>query len=74
MIIDFDKYKSDEPITIIENGISRTYTSPKISLTWVKNFQCFPHTDRITLNIVGEDVIYENLGVINNAVQRKKFE
>ena len=58
MIIDFDKYKSGEPITIIENGISRTYTSPKIFLTYDK---CFPPTNRITLGVVGEDVIYENL-------------
>ena len=66
MTIDFDKYKSGEPITIIENGISKTYTCPKISLTWTK---CFPPTNRISFDIanrisfdiVGEDVIYENL-------------
>ena len=64
MTIDFDKYKSGEPITIIENGISRTYTSPKISLTWTKCFtftNCFPPTNKITFDIVGEDVIYEDL-------------
>ena len=56
MIIDFDKYKDGEPITIIENGISKTYTHPKVSLSYV---QCFPPTNRITLDVVGEDVIYE---------------
>ena len=58
MIINFDEYKDGEPITIIENGISKTYTSPKIFLTYVK---CFPPTNRITFDIVGEYVIYENL-------------
>lgn len=58
MTIDFDKYKSGEPITIIENGISRTYTCPKVALNYV---ECFPPTNRITLDVVGEDVIYENL-------------
>ena len=56
MIIDFDKYKSGESITIIENGISKTYTRPKITLSYVK---CFPPTNEITFNIVGEDVIYD---------------
>ena len=56
MTIDFDKYKDGEPITIIENGISRTYTCPKITLSYVK---CFPSTNRITLDIVSEDAIYE---------------
>lgn len=58
MTIDFDKYKDGEPITIIENGISKTYTCPKIILSYVK---CFPPTNRITFDIVGEDVVYENL-------------
>lgn len=57
MIIDFDKYKDGEPITIIENGISKTYTCPKITC-YVK---CFPPTNKITFDIVGEDVVYENL-------------
>ena len=61
MIINFDEYKDGEPITIIENGISKTYTSPRICLSWIKNFQCFPPTNRITLDIVGENVIYEDL-------------
>ena len=56
MTIDFDKYKDGEPITIIENVISRTYTSPRITLGYVK---CIPPTNRITLDIVGEDVIYD---------------
>ena len=58
MTIDFDKYKDGEPIIIIENGISKTYTSPRITLGYVK---CIPPTNRITLDVVGEDVIYENL-------------
>lgn len=58
MTINFDKYKDGEPITIIENGISKTYTRPKIFLNYVK---CFPPTNCITLDIVGKDVIYENL-------------
>ena len=58
MTIDFDKYNDGEPITIIENGISKTYTCPKITLGYVK---CIPPTNRITLDVVGEDVIYENL-------------
>lgn len=58
MTIDFDKYKDGEPISIIENGISKTYTCPKITLSYVK---CFPPTNRITFDIVDEDVIYENL-------------
>lgn len=61
MIINFDEYKDGEPITIIENGISKTYTSPKIYLSWIKNFQCFPPTYKMTFDIVGEDVIYEDL-------------
>ena len=58
MTIDFDKYNDGEPITIIENGMSKTYTSPIITLDYVK---CIPPTNRITLDVVGEDVIYENL-------------
>ena len=56
MIINFDEYEDDEPITIIENGISKTYTHPKTFLSYVK---CFPPANRITLDIVGEDVIYK---------------
>lgn len=56
MTINFDKYKDGESITIIENGISKTYTCPKITLSYVK---CFPPTNCITLDVVGEDVIYD---------------
>ena len=56
MTINLDDYKDGEPITIIEHGISKTYTCPRISLSYVK---CFPPTNRITLDVVGEDVIYD---------------
>ena len=58
MIINFDEYKDDEPITIIEHGISKTYVHPKANISY--NL-CFPPTNVIYLEIVGEDVVYENL-------------
>lgn len=58
MIINFDEYKDGEPITIIENEILKTYTRPKTFLSYVK---CFPLTNRISLDVVGEDVIYDEL-------------
>ena len=58
MIINFDEYKDDEHITIIENGISKTYVHPKIALFYNP---CFPPTNTINLEIVGEDVVYKNL-------------
>ena len=58
MTINFDKCKDDEPITIIEHGISKTYVHPKVLLSYNP---CFPPTNTIHLEIVGEDVVYENL-------------
>ena len=58
MIINFDEYKDGEPITIIEHGISKTYTHPKVKLSYN---HCFPPTNTIYLEIVGEDVVYEDL-------------
>ena len=64
MTIDFDKYKDGEPITIIENGISKTYIRPKIiTLSYV---ECLLPTNKITFDIVGEDVIYDEC---NNRVK-----
>lgn len=59
MIINFDEYKDGEPITIIEHGISKTYTCPKATLSYNP---CFP-PNTIYLEIVGEDVIYKDLKV-----------
>lgn len=56
MIIDFDKYIDGEPITIIENGIARTYYHPKINLSYVK---CFPPTNNISFDVIGEYVEYK---------------
>lgn len=58
MVINFDEYEDDEPITIIENGISKTYVHPKATLSYIP---CFPPANRIYLEIIGEDVVYENL-------------
>lgn len=58
MTIDFDEYKDDEPITIIEHGISKIYVNPRVTLSYNP---CFPPTNTIYLEIVGEDVVYENL-------------
>ena len=58
MIINFDEYKDNEPITIIENGISKTYVHPKVKLSYNS---CFPPTNTINFEIVGENVVYENL-------------
>ncbi len=58
MTLNFDGYKDDEPITIIENGISKTYVHPRASLSYNP---CFPPTNTIYLEIVGEDVVYEDL-------------
>ncbi len=58
MIINFDEYKDDEPITIIEHGVSKTYVHPRALLSYIP---CFPPTNTIYLKIVGEDVVYENL-------------
>ncbi len=58
MTINFDEYKDEEPITIIENGISKTYVHPRLLLSYNP---CFPPTNTIYLEIVGEDVVYKNL-------------
>lgn len=58
MIINFDEYKDDEPITIIEHGVSKTYVHPKVLLSYNP---CFPPTNTIYFKIVGEDVVYEKL-------------
>ena len=58
MIINFDEYKDEEPITIIENGISKTYVHPKIKISYNP---CFLPTNTIHFEIVGEDVVYKNL-------------
>ena len=58
MIINFDEYKDGEPITIIEHGVSKTYVHPRVSLSYNP---CFPPTNTIHLEIVGEDVMYEKL-------------
>lgn len=60
MIINFDEYKDGEPITIIEHGISKTYTCSKVKLSYNP---CFPPTNTIHFEIVGEDVVYEDLKV-----------
>lgn len=64
MIINFDEYKDGEPITIIENSISKTYVHPRAKLSYNP---CFPPTNTIYLEIVGEDVVYQNKGEINVA-------
>lgn len=56
MIINFDEYKDEEPITIIENGISKTYVHPKTNISYNS---CFPPTNNISIEIIGEDVVYE---------------
>ena len=56
MTINFDEYKDGEPITIIENGISKTYVHPK---TNISHNSCFPPTTDISIEIIGEDVVYE---------------
>lgn len=53
MTLNFDGYKDDEPITIIENGINKTYVHPRASLSYNP---CFPPTNTIYLEIVGEDL------------------
>lgn len=58
MIINFDEYKNEEPITIIENGISKTYVHPRVKISYNP---CFPPTNAIYLEIVSEDVVYEKL-------------
>lgn len=58
MTINFDEYKDDEPITIIENGISKTYVHPRAKISYNP---CFPPTNNIFIEIIGEDVMYENL-------------
>ena len=58
MIINFDEYKDDEPITIIEHGVSKTYVHPRVEISYNP---CFPPTNSIHLEIVGEDVVYKNL-------------
>ena len=58
MIINFDEYKDDESITIIENGISKTYVHPRAKISYNS---CFPPTNNIFIEIIGEDVVYENL-------------
>lgn len=58
MVINFDEYKDDEPITIIEHGVSKTYIHPKILLSYNS---CFPPTNTINFEIVSEDVVYEKL-------------
>ena len=50
MIINFDEYKDDEPITIIENGISKTYVHPRAKLSYNP---CFPPTNNIFIEIIG---------------------
>lgn len=62
MIIDFDKYIDGEPITIIENGIAKTYYYPKISLSYVKSF---PLTKNISFNVIGEYVEYKVISLKN---------
>lgn len=62
MIINFDEYKDGEPITIIENGINKTYVHPKIVLSYKLSYNpCCPLANTINLEIVGEDIVYENL-------------
>ena len=56
MIINFDEYKDGEPITIIEHGIRKTYTCPKVILSYNP---CFP-SNAIYLEIVGKNVVYED--------------
>ena len=56
MTINFDEYKDDEPITIIKNGISKTYVHPRVKISYNS---CFPPTNNISIEIIGEDVIYE---------------
>ena len=56
MIINFDEYKNGEPITIIENGISKTYVHPRAKISY--NLY-FPPTNNIYIEIIGDDVVYE---------------
>ena len=58
MIIDFDNRREGESITIIEDGIAKTYCSPSISLSYVK---CFPPTNDIRIDITGEFIIVEKV-------------
>ena len=58
MIINIDEYKDEELITIIENGISKTYVHPRVKLSYNP---CFRPTNNIYIEIIGEYVVYENL-------------
>lgn len=55
MVINFDEWKDGEPITIIEDGVARSYSHPRVTLSYIK---CFPPTRTIDIRIEGEDVLY----------------